>query len=344
LPPPGTRFLGTGLSSGSPPSAARAGPILTVVTSVPRPRNRLLADPTPLYRLERLSRAIDREIWIKRDDLTPVAMGGNKVRKLEYLLDEADDRDADVLVTVGAAQSNHARAVAAVAAMTGREARLILAGHPGATPTGNLLLDEMWNARPEFVSSGGWPACLRRAEELATELAAAGRRPFVIPVGGSTVTGALGYARAYDEMLEQGVTGTLVCASGSGGTHGGLLAGHALTSTGPEVVAVQVSQTAQYLSDMAADLAEGVVHRLAAAPGRSAVVTVLDGYLGQRYGLATDGGRRAQALLMQTEGIVLDDVYTAKAFAAVLAADERIPAGPVTFVHTGGGPSVFARE
>ncbi len=321
---------------------ARRDPYPDRVTPVPAPRTRLLAGPTPLYRLERLSAELGREIWIKRDDLTPVAMGGNKIRKLEYLLDEAADRDADVLVTVGAAQSNHARAVAAVAAMTGREAHLVLAGHPGGSPTGNLLLDEMWGARLEFVASGGWPACLQRAEDLGAELAAAGRRPYVIPVGGSTVIGALGYARAYEELLGQGVTGTLVCASGSGGTHAGLLAGRALTPVGPDVVAVQVSQTAQELADVAGDLADGVIRRLAATPDRAVAALVLDGYLGEKYGAATHAGREAQQLLMRTEGIVLDDVYTAKAFAAILANDERIPAGPVTFIHTGGAPSVFA--
>lgn len=310
--------------------------------AVPPPRTRLLAGPTPLYLLENLSDRLDREVWIKRDDLTPVAMGGNKIRKLEYLLDEADEMDADVLVTVGAAQSNHARAVAAVAAMTGREALLVLAGQTGAAPSGNLLLDEMWGAQVEFVTSGGWPACLRRAQTLGAELAASGRRPFVIPVGGSTVTGALGYARAYQEVMEQGATGTLVCASGSGGTNAGLVAGYALSSAGPAVVAVQVSQTAQELADVAANLAGGVIRRLGSPPHRRVDPVVLDGYLGEKYGKPTEAGREAQRLLMHTEGIVLDDVYTAKAVAAIVAADERIPAGPVTFVHTGGGPSVFA--
>ncbi len=319
-----------------------SGASLAKVTAGPPPRTNLLVGPTPLYLLEKLSESIGREVWIKRDDLTPVAMGGNKIRKLEYLLDEADDLDADILITVGAAQSNHARAVAATAAMTGREARLILAGHHGGAPSGNLLLDEMWGATVEFVTEGGWPACLRRAEELGDQMASQGRRPFVIPVGGSTVTGALGYARAYSELVDQGAVGTLVCASGSGGTHAGLMAGFALHRTGPPVVAVQVSQTAQELADMAADLADGVVRRIAAAPVRTAPIAVLDGYLGERYGRPTAAGRHAQRLLMRTEGIVLDDVYTAKAFAAIVAGDERIPPGPVTFIHTGGGPSVFA--
>lgn len=308
---------------------------------IPAPRNRLLAGPTPLYLLERASAELDREIWIKRDDLTPVGMGGNKVRKLEYLLDEADDLGADTLVTVGAAQSNHCRAVAAVAAMTGRSCVLVLAGHPGDGSTGNVLLDEMWGARLEFVPGAGWEACQQRAEAITREIGDAGARPFLIPVGGSTVTGSRGYARAYGELVGQGVSGTVVTATGSGGTHAGLMAGYALAAEGPPVIAVQVAQTAQYLIDTAADLADAVVTG-AGSPTRTAAVDVLTGYMGEQYGRATDAGKAAQHLLLRTEGIVLDDVYTAKAFAAVVAGDERIPPGPVTFLHTGGAPSVFA--
>lgn len=311
------------------------------MAEIPAPRNRLLAGPTPLYLLERLSAELDREVWIKRDDLTPVAMGGNKVRKLEYLLDEADDLGADTLVTVGAAQSNHCRAVAAVAAMTGRACVLVLAGHPGDGATGNVLLDEMWGARLEFVPGAGWEACQKRAEDVTEQLAVAGGRPFLIPVGGSTVTGSRGYARAYEEMLGQGVSGTIVTATGSGGTHAGLMAGYALSPEGPPVVAVQVAQTPQYLIDTAADLADAVVAQ-AGASVRTAQVDVLAGYMGEKYGRATPAGKAAQQLMLRTEGIVLDDVYTAKAFSALVAGDERIPAGPVTFLHTGGTPSVFA--
>lgn len=287
---------------------------------IPAPRNRLLAGPTPLYLLERTSAELDREIWIKRDDLTPVGMGGNKVRKLEYLLDEADDLGADTLVTVGAAQSNHCRAVAAVAAMTGRECVLVLAGHPGDGATGNVLLDEMWGARLEFVPGAGWEACLARAERVTQDLTDAGARPFLIPVGGSTVTGTCGYARAYGELIDQGVRGTVVTATGSGGTHAGLMAGYSLSADGPPVVAVQVAHTAQYLIDMAADLADTLVERVG-QPIRTASVDVLAGYMGEQYGKATDAGREAQRLLLRTEGIVLDHVYTAKAFAAIVAGD-----------------------
>ena len=305
------------------------------------PRNHLLAGPTPLYLLERLSAELDREVWIKRDDLTPVGFGGNKVRKLEYLLDEADDAGADLLITVGAAQSNHCRAVAAVAAMTGRRCLLVLAGSGDRAATGNVLLDRMWGAELEYVSTGGWESCLERAEQRVVELRQSGARPFLIPVGGSTVTGAKGYARAYGEMVAQGVVGTIVTASGSGGTHAGLIAGYALSDDGPPAMGVQVAQTPEYLIDTAAGLADSLVWQIG-SPSRTAAVTVLDGYMGEKYGRATPAGLAAQRLLMRTEGIVLDDVYTAKAFAAILAADERIPAGPVTFLHTGGAPSVFA--
>lgn len=304
------------------------------------PTNVLMAGPTPLYPLRRLSAELGREVWIKRDDLTPIAMGGNKIRKLQYLLDEADEARADVLISVGAVQSNHCRAVAAVAAMTGRRCVLALAGQPGP-PTGNLLLDEMWGAEVEFVTEGGWPACLTRAEELAIRARERGERPFVIPVGGSTVTGARGYLAAYGELVAQGAVGTLVCASGSGGTHAGLLAGHSLSAAGPGVVAVQVADTAAELAHTAADLCDALVNSLG-SPVRTTDVVVLDGYLGTRYGRPTPEGRAAQQLVMHTEGIVLDHVYTAKAFAAIVAGDERIPPGPVTFIHTGGGPSVFA--
>lgn len=311
------------------------------MSSIDPPRNHLLAGPTPLYLLERLSAELEREVWIKRDDLTPVGFGGNKVRKLEYLLDEADDAGSDTLITVGAAQSNHCRAVAAVAAMTGRSCLLVLAGSEERAATGNVLLDRMWGAELEFVGAGGWEACLKRAEERVVQLRRSGARPFLIPVGGSTVTGAKGYARAYDEMVSQGVAGTIIMATGSGGTHAGLIAGYAFHSDGPSLVGVQVAQTSDYLADVAAGLADSLVRQVGGG-SRTAPVTVLDGYMGEKYGRFTPAGRAAQQLLMRTEGIVLDDVYTAKAFAAVAAADERIPAGPVTFLHTGGAPSVFA--
>lgn len=316
---------------------------------IPHPTVSILPEPTPLHRLSRLSDELGRELWIKRDDLTAVGVGGNKIRKLEYLLGEADDAGADVLVTVGAVQSNHCRAVAAAASLTGRDCHLVFAGAEPETVTGNLLLDEYLGATVEYVPGAGWPEIFGAAEAACQRLRGQGRRTYLMPAGGSTVTGSLGYANAYREFLEQCSAARLepsavVHASGSGGTQAGLIVGRELLGGESWIIGVGVSLDTELMAPISDGLADALLRELGAEVGVRQPATVLSGYRGSNYGIETQAGREALMLMLRREGILLDPVYTAKAFAAIVAEDPALPEGPIVFWHTGGAPAVFARE
>lgn len=324
----------------------------------------LLPEPTPLHLLPRISEELGREVWIKRDDLTAVGVGGNKIRKLEFLLGEALDQGADTLITIGAAQSNHCRAVAAAAAVMGMDAHLVLGGSDPGSRTGNLLLDDYLGATLEFCDVDDWATLFARAEAAAQAVQQRGGVAFTMPAGGSTPTGALGFARAYAELIEQcdrqGLApATVVHATGSGGTQAGLIAGRELLGGGPAIVGVTVALEGSLMApvvDAVADGALALVAQLAAssagsgasptddASGRRDPAVVIDGYLGADYGVPTEAGERALTTLLRREGILLDPVYTAKAFAAVLAMDPALGDGPLVFWHTGGAPAVFAER
>lgn len=316
-----------------------------------RPRVRLATLPTPLHPARRFSDAIGADVWLKRDDLTGVALGGNKIRKLEFLLGDAREAGADCLVTVGAAQSNHARTVAAGAAMSGLPCHLVLGGDRPDTPTGNILLDSLLGAELHFTGVTAWDELEAAAEELRTTLVARGHRPYVIPMGGSTATGALGFAAAYLELLGQlGAEGiepaVIVHATASGGTQAGLHAAHRLlfpTGGGPAVAGVAVSGTTGELMEEVAGLADDVA-KLLGGPAL-APPSAVDGFRGEAYGVSTPGGEAALRLLLRTEGVLTDPVYTAKALHAVVERGAELAGGrPLVFWHTGGAPSVFSGE
>lgn len=330
----------------------------------------LLPEPTPLHPLPRISEALGREIWIKRDDLTAVGVGGNKIRKLEFLLGEALDQGADTLITIGAAQSNHCRAVAAAASMMGLDAHLVLGGSDPGSRTGNLLLDDYLGATLEFCDVDDWATLFARAEAAAEAVRQRGGAAFTMPAGGSTPVGALGFVRAYAELIEQcdrqGLApAAIVHATGSGGTQAGLIAGRHLLGGGPGIVGVTVALEAALMAQVVDAVADGALELVArmdesTAPSEPAVATeaagsfglatsrdpavVIDGYLGLEYGVPTAAGEAALIALLRREGILLDPVYTAKAFAAVLAADRALGEGPLVFWHTGGAPAVFAER
>jgi len=316
---------------------------------IPVPTVPLLPEPTPLHRLPRLSQELGRELWIKRDDLTAIGVGGNKIRKLEYLLGEADKAGADVLVTIGAVQSNHCRAVAAVASLTGRDCHLVLAGAEPSTMTGNLLLDYYLGASCEYLPDVGWAEIFVAADAACEQLRMKGRRPFLMPAGGSTATGALGFANAYREFTQQcEVVGlkpaAIVHANGSGGTQAGLIVGREILGGEVSIIGVAVSLDAELMAPVSDGLADVLLRDLGADVGLRQPATVLSGYRGSEYGVETRAGRSALRLMLAREGILLDPVYTAKAFAAIVAADSSLPDGPIVFWHTGGTPAVFARE
>lgn len=310
------------------------------------PRIDLALSPTPLQRLERLSRHTGVEFWMKRDDLTgDLGLGGNKVRKLEYLLGEAVSQRATHVLTTGGPQSNHARATAAAAARLGLQSVLLLGGRDPGRRDGNLLLDRLFGADIRFPGLVTPEDQAQALAEAAAELTARGDRPYVIPVGGSSPLGALGSLHCYRELAEQ-LPGEawIACATGSGGTHAGLLLGARLLGKAVRVQGFSVWLPADQAAARTAAILSGACRLAGVAPDESEI-PVDGGYLGERYGAATPACLAAIDLLAGLEGILLDHVYTGKAMAGLLDYIDRglIRAGErVVFVHTGGAPALFA--
>ena len=314
------------------------------------PRARLATLPTPLEEGPTLPSGA--RLLVKRDDLSGLGMGGNKARKLELLCGDAQARGADVLVTVGAEQSNHARMTAAAGAILGLETHLVLGGDPDAPPTGNRLLGELFGARVHQPGSDDWGELSAALEAVVDELRAAGRRPYAFPMGGSTEVGALGFTAAWVELLGQlqarGVqAAAVVHASSTGGTHGGLLAGASVLE-GPPILAIEVAkEPGRDLAADAHDLAVGALERLG-LPGADRVSSLLEldhGWLGPGYAVPSEEGDAAIRWAARHGGWVLDRTYSGKAFAGLLGADAAGRFGPgdtVVFWHTGGHPAVFA--
>lgn len=323
-------------------------------------RERLITAPTPLEPLDRLRAALGGgpRIWAKRDDLTGFALGGNKARKLEYLVAQAREEGADTLVTVGAAQSNHARQTAAAAAKAGLGSVLVLRVPQGASAdyrtSGNVLLDRLFGTKLVFVDETETDPHPERAaaEQAVARLRDEGKRPFLIPSGGSTAIGALGYVSAYVELAQQATDARvefseIFVASGSGGTQAGILAGRALLpGPGPSIRGVAVAPGAAELADEIAELARDTLTLF--GDDAAAIDTSVDldpDHVGEAYGALTDDGVEALELFARTEGILLDPVYTAKAAAALLTRIRRgaiADDAEVLFWHTGGTPALFA--
>jgi L-cysteate sulfo-lyase len=291
--------------------------------------------PTPLEPAPRLAAAIGLapgDLWLKRDDLTGLAAGGNKIRKLEFTVAAALADGADTLVTTGAPQSNHARLTAAAAARCGLRAVLVFPGTP-VPLAGNLLLDDLLGAAVEWV---GDDALEDAALAVAADLRSHGRRPAVIPFGGSNAVGAHGYRLAAQEILEQRAwVDHVVCALGSGGTMAGLVAG-----LGAErVFGVHTG---------AVDDPRGVVGRLLGEMGETvdpAALRIRTDTVGDGYATLTDAAGRAITTAARTEGLVLDPTYTARALAGLTAevAEGGIrPGQTVVFLASGGLPGLFA--
>jgi D-cysteine desulfhydrase len=318
-------------------------------TAVAIPRVDLALAPTPLLRLDRLSRELGTELWVKRDDLTGLLESGNKVRKLEFLVGEALAQGADTLVTCGTLQSNCCRAVSAVAARLGLRAVLALKGAPPDEYDGNLLLDRLLGAEVHYCTDDEWAQVDAVLGELAARVRAAGRRPYVIPESGATVVGALGYLACGSEIAQQVKHGappfdTVAITAFSGGSQAGLLMARELAGLEAEVVAIPVAWEAAAVRDYVADVIGQARSRFGLEVTPPSEVHVLDGYQG-----AGRGGVRPEELqtvvrVARTEGVLLDPVYTAKAFHGLLDTLRRSPGAlgrRVCFVHTGGVFSVF---
>jgi D-cysteine desulfhydrase len=318
------------------------------------PRLALVLAPTPLHALERLRAALggpDRvpRLLIKRDDLNGVALGGNKLRKLEFLLADAQNQGCDVLLTAGAAQSNHCRQTAAVGAMLGMETHLCLRGPEPAMHTGNLILDDWLGAHLHFADPG--ESVTVRMEALAADLRREGRRPYVIPIGGSNAVGAVGYVAAAHELAYQCRDADyIVVATGSGGTQAGLEVGVRRAGLSMRVLGVGVAEpdTVSWPVDVA-NLANAIRARLGDVD-ESRVLKAADiscpmDWMGPFYAAPTPGCESAIRLLARTEGIFVDPVYSGKALHAMIdwvGSGRFAPTDTVVFWHTGGAPALFA--
>jgi D-cysteine desulfhydrase len=320
------------------------------------PRRRYTPHPTPIQKLERLSKELGGpEIWIKRDDLTGLAGGGNKTRKLEFLVAEALAQGADTLITVGAVQSNHCRLTLAAAAHEGLKCRLVLeqrvAGSYRKEASGNNFLFDLLGAETLTVVDAGVDLGAAMQAE-ADKLKALGRKGYVIPGGGSNALGAMGYTVCAREIMQQSLEmgvafDEIVVASGSAGTHAGLLVGFNGANAGVPLTGVNVRRRR--------DEQEGNVHKLAVeaaafaglpSPKRESVVA-LDEWVGPGYSLPTDEMVEAVRMFARLEGVLLDPVYTGKAAAGLIGLARRKhfrKDRKVLFVHTGGAPSLFAYQ
>jgi D-cysteine desulfhydrase len=321
------------------------------------PRRRYTAGPTPIEPLDRLSSTLGGpRIFAKRDDLLGLAGGGNKTRKLEFLMADAIAGGATDVITCGAVQSNHCRLTAAAAAREGLKCHLVLEERVPDSyrrdGTGNNFLFHLLGVASVTVVPGGTDMAAAM-EELRMAQESDNHRSYVIPGGGSNALGALGYVACADEILAQSFDlgidfDAVVCASGSGGTHSGLLAGF-IPQGGPRVEGISVrfdaaTQGARLLTLLGETL--DVLGSYPAAADPSTIV-VHDGFVGQGYAYSTDGMVEAVRLLAQTESILLDPVYTGKAMAGLIDLVRRgtfSEQDSVLFLHTGGSPALFAYE
>jgi D-cysteine desulfhydrase len=308
--------------------------------------------PTPVHALDRLSRVLNGpRILIKRDDLTGLASGGNKVRKLEFLLGDALKNGCDTVITGGAAQSNHCRQTAAAAAYCGLQCHLVLGGQPPECLDGNLLLDDLFGAEIH------WTGPYRKGEkipEIVERLAAMGRRPYVIPYGGSNAVGALGFVRAMQELEEQLLAmqeniNAIVFASSSGGTQAGMIVGRSRLGRTYKLIGIGIDKGEagdapfdEHILQLARETA-GLLDTEINISIRD--ITINNDFFGKGYGVIGELERNAIRLMAETEGVLLDPVYTGRALGgltAMIKQGEFNVDDTVLFWHTGGMPALFS--
>jgi D-cysteine desulfhydrase family pyridoxal phosphate-dependent enzyme len=302
--------------------------------------------PTPVEELPRLSAALGGpRILVKRDDQTGLAFGGNKTRKLEFLVAEAQEQGARMLISAGAVQSNHCRQTAAAAARFGFDCTLVLTGELPKDPSANLLLDQLFGAHiVNVVDRRDRDRILQETFDRATS---EGRKPYLVPYGGSSATGALGYTFAMEELMEQNMTvDWIVFGTSSGGTHAGLTLGQRMFGFKGKVLGISIDESVDWLrkniSALASSASEKLGKRIQFTPED---VLANDNYCFAGYGILTDAEREAIKLFAQNEGLLLDPVYTGRAAAGMI---DLIRRGffrkdeTVLFWHTGGQPALFA--
>jgi D-cysteine desulfhydrase len=302
--------------------------------------------PTPIEELPRLSSTLGGpRILVKRDDQTGLAFGGNKTRKLEFLVAEAQDQGARMMISAGALQSNHCRQTAAAAAKFGFECTLVLTGQLTGQASANLLLDELFGAK--IVNVADRADRDRVLKETFDKAVADGKKPYLVPYGGSSPTGVMGYAFAVEEFMKQGVHADwFVFGTSSGGTHAGLVLGQRLFGYQGRVLGISIDESEEWLkthvSALASEASERLGKRIDFTPDD---VLAMDQYCKAGYGVLTDAEREAVRMFAGTEGLLLDPVYTGRAAAGLI---DLIRKGffkkdeTVLFWHTGGQPALFA--
>lgn len=305
--------------------------------------------PTPVVKLARLTNYLKGpEIWVKRDDLTGLALGGNKTRKLEYILAHALAKGCDTVITAGAAQSNHCRQTAAACAQLNLDCHLVLGGKPPAEVNGNLLLDKLFGATIH------WAGVHRKGEDIPKileQLKAQGKNPYVVPYGGSNEMGAYGFVAATQELsmqMDVSKLSHIVFASSSGGTHAGLMLGKEVYKHEYQLLGINIDKS-ESEPDAYADSVLVLANNMAGYFSNDLVFTrddlvLSDDYLAGGYGVVGTAEKEAISLVASLEGILLDPVYTGRAMAGLidmirtqkLSKDDK-----VLFWHTGGAPALF---
>ncbi len=322
------------------------------------PRIPLGQFPTPLEKVPRLSRAIGLpHLYIKRDDLTGIGYGGNKIRKLEYLLADAVEKGADTIITTGGVHSNFTRETTACAVKLGLKPVLVLLGEEPEEYRGNVMLEKLMGADIHFVPADGLDDGVRKAEEVMASLSCTltekGCTCYTMPVGGSTAVGCVGFVTAFLELTEQMkalhiAADHLIVATGSGGTQAGLLVGKALTKSTASIVGMRVGKMFEPFAKMIADKATETAAFLGLEKtfDKEEVIAYTD-FVGEGYDIPTKEANNAIKLVAQTEAIILDPVYTGKAMAGLIGLTARGDISKddtVVFWHTGGDIAVFVGE
>ena len=312
------------------------------------PRVSLGVFPTPFYKLESISAKYGKNIWIKRDDMCGVALGGNKVRKLEFLLADAKAQGCDTVFTTGGAQSNHAMLTAACAARLGMKCILILKKRGVTEHKGNLVLDDIYGADVRFMNTDSYDDIYAEMHRVGEELAKEGHKSYYIPVGGSNPLGAVGYVNGVREFTVQALAagirvGHIVSATGSGGTTAGLLLGAKLFQPGVKVTGIGVDNDP--FEEIVPDLAAKAADILECSFEREQDDFEMVYHVGQGYAIPNAEDTPYIEELARMEGILLDPVYTGKAWAGMLKLLKDGYFGDednIVFVHTGGAAALFA--
>lgn len=304
--------------------------------------------PTPMYRLPNISRTLGKNIYIKRDDMTGVALGGNKVRKLEFLIADAIEQGCDYMLTTGGAQSNHAMLTAACCSRLGIGCMLVLQKRGVWQKLGNQILNDLIGVEVRFIDTGDYADIYAEMDRICDGLRAEGHKPYCVPVGGSVPLGSVGYVNAAHEAIEQAkaqgvVFDDIVCCTGSGGTHAGMDLGARIYSPSTRVTGIDVSN--DDFQPIVAGLVNGASALLEA--GITVAPEDINVYhcYGAGYAIPSGAGVAAMKLMARQEGIILDPVYTGKTFAGLLQLAEQgyfDGRENILFLHSGGAGGLFA--